>query len=216
MTWPFDGLQRFGYEVIDIDPPWPTTMRSPKGEEKSSVRYYGAMPFAQIAALPVGELASKHCLIRLWCTWPLLLDGGDPRRHYAGADASRSHVGACLKAWGARYVTGGAWFKRTKTGKPVFSTGYVFRSACEPFLIGKIGAPVTTRSVRNMIDDLAREHSRKPELGYTALEQLMPDARRVTLFAPPHPREGWDVWGFAHGVYQPVIHLGSTAKAIAA
>lgn len=216
MTWPFGGLQQFGYDIIDIDPPWPTTMRSAKGEKKSSAGKYGAMPWHQIKALPVGELASKDCLVRMWCTWPLVWHGGDPQRHFEGADAGRSLPGECMREWGFRYVTGGSWFKRTVHGKPAFSTGYVLRSSCEPFFIGKIGAPVTTRSVRNAIDDLARGHSRKPELGYTMLEQLMPNARRCTLFAPAEPRKGWDVWGFAHGVYTPVVHLGCTVRARAA
>lgn len=209
MSWPFEALRPFSYDLIDIDPPWPTKMRSPKGEEKSSVRYYGAMSFDQIAALPIGELASKDCLIRLWCTWPLLLHGGDPTRHYKDGDPSISHPGRCLKAWGFRYVTGGSWFKRTVNGKEAFGTGYVFRSSCEPFLVGKIGAPATSRSVRNSVEGLAREHSRKPEEGYRQLEQLMPGARRCVLFAPPQPRPGWDVWGFAHGIYKPVVHLGA-------
>lgn len=210
-AWPFGALAPLGYDLIDIDPPWPTRMRSAKGEKKSSVGKYGAMPFEEIMALPVGDLAAKHCLIRVWCTWPLLLHGGDPKRHYAGADAGRSRVGECLRAWGFRYVTGGSWFKRTVSGGPAFGTGYVLRSACEPFLIGKIGAPKTTRAVRNAVEGLARGHSRKPEEGYAMLERLMPEARRCTLFAPPHPRRGWDVWGFAHGVYEPVVHLGSSA-----
>lgn len=207
MSWPFGDLTPGSYHTIDIDPPWPTVLRSEKGEAKSSLAHYGAMSFAQIMALPVGELAARDALFRLWCTWPLLLDGGDPRRHYAGADASRSGPGACLKAWGLRYVTGGAWFKRTSSGKPAFGTGYVLRSACEPFLIGKVGSPATTRAVRNAIEGLARGHSRKPEEGYAMLEALMPNARRATLFAPPAARDGWDVWGFAHGVYTPVVYL---------
>lgn len=212
-VWPFAGLSPFGYELIDIDPPWPTVMRSAKGEKKSSVGKYGAMSWAEIKALPVGSLAARNCLIRLWCTWPLLLDGGDARRHNAGADAGRSPPGECLREWGFRYVTGGAWFKRTTGGKAAFGTGYVLRSSCEPFLIGKIGSPVTSRSVRNAVDDLARGHSRKPEKGYAMLEQLMPGALRCTLFAPPEPRAGWDVWGFVHGVYEPVVHLRTSRPA---
>jgi N6-adenosine-specific RNA methylase IME4 len=216
MNWPFGGLQPLSYDLIDIDVPWPMTMRSSKGEKKSSVAIYGAMTWPQIKALRVGELASRNCLIRMWCTWPLIWHGGDPARHYEGADAGRSLPGECMREWGFRYVTGGAWFKRTISGKPAFGTGYIFRSSCEPFMVGKIGSPVTTRSVRNAIDDLARGHSRKPELGYQMLEQLMPNARRCTLFAPPEPRHGWDVWGFAHGVYEPVVYLGAAAQARAA
>jgi endonuclease YncB( thermonuclease family) len=32
--WPFGSLKPFSYELIMIDPPWPTQMRSPKGEKQ--------------------------------------------------------------------------------------------------------------------------------------------------------------------------------------
>lgn len=52
VPWPFGALKLFGYDFIMADPPWPTTLRSPKGEAKSSVAKYGAMSFEAIAALP--------------------------------------------------------------------------------------------------------------------------------------------------------------------
>jgi N6-adenosine-specific RNA methylase IME4 len=193
-AWPFGSLRPFSYELMMIDPPWPTQMRSRKGEAKSSMRHYGSMSFASLKALPVGELAAPCCVAVLFCTWPLLLNGGDPKRHFAGADASQSPVGDCLKAWGFRYVTGGAWHKKTVHGKTAFGTGYRLRSACEPFLIGTIGRPATTRSERNLIEGLAREHSRKPEEAYRFCERWYPGARRVELFSRTS-RPGWDTWG---------------------
>jgi N6-adenosine-specific RNA methylase IME4 len=205
-AWPFGALTPFSYDLIMADPPWPTRMRSPKGEGKSSVRHYGMMEWPAIEALPVGTLAARHCVLWLWCTWPLLLDGGDPTRHFADADASRSRVGAIIKAWGFRYVTGGAWLKRTRHGKVAFGTGYRFRSACEPYLIGVTGAPATSRRERNFVDGLAREHSRKPEEAYALCERYMHGARRVELFSRT-ARDGWDTWGHEAGKFDPVIAL---------
>ena len=144
----------------------------------------------------------------LWCTWPLLLYGGDARRHFAGADASRSPVGACMKRWGFRYVTGGAWLKRRSQGGIAFGTGYRLRSACEPFLIGITGSPATSRSVRNFVDGLAREHSRKPEEAYGACETLMHGARYAEIFSQTK-RPGWDTWGLKAGMFEPVVSLNA-------
>lgn len=219
-TWPFGALKPFSYDLAMVDPPWPTKMRSPKGEYKSAAAHYGMMSFEQIAALPIGELVSEHAVLMLWCTWPMILHGGDPDRHYAGADASRSRVGECIKAWGARYVTGGAWFKRSKTGKPAFGPGYRVRSTCEPFLLATFGNPDTPggRRMRNVVesieanafDGLRREHSRKPEVAYAWCEQYMPQARRVEVFSRTS-RPGWDTWGYEAGKFDPVVTCGEAA-----
>lgn len=212
--WPFGALVPFSYHFLMVDPPWPTALRSPRGEGKSFARHYGAMSFEAIAALPVGELAAQHCVLWLWCTWPLLLDGGDPKRHFVGADASVSKVGACIKQWGFRYVTGGAWLKRKAKGGIAFGTGYRLRSACEPYLIATTGRPPTTRSERNFIDGLAREHSRKPEEGYAFAERWLPGGRYAEIFsrtARPH----WDTWGEQAGKFEPVVHLDAAAMPLA-
>lgn len=202
--WPFAGLKQFSYDLLSIDPPWPTQMRSQKGEKKSSTGIYGSMTFADIEALPVGQLASPASVAIVWCTWPLLLYGGDPKRHFANADASFSPVGRCLHRWGFRFVTGGAWHKKTVHGKTAFGTGYRLRSSCEPFLLGIVGNPATSRSERNLIEGLRREHSRKPEEFYAFCERYMPGARRVELFSRTS-RPGWDTWGYEAGKFDPVV-----------
>ena len=210
--WPFGGLVPFSYDFLMVDPPWPTTLRSARGEGKSFARHYGAMSFPDIEALPVGQLAARSAVLWLWCTWPLLLDGGDPKRHFADADAARSRVGGCIKRWGFRYVTGGAWLKRKSKGGIAFGTGYRMRSACEPFLIGVTGAPITSKSERNFVDDFAREHSRKPELAYALIERWMHGARYCELFSRTG-RPGWDTWGEQAGHFDPVVSLNATPLA---
>jgi N6-adenosine-specific RNA methylase IME4 len=202
--WPFGPLQPHSYDLIMIDPPWPVQMRSPKGEAKSSVSKYGSMTFEEIERLPIGKLASRNAVVWMWATWPLIFYGGDPRRHFRDHDAAVTPIGKLLKAWGSRYVTGGAWFKRTVTGKAAFGTGYRFRSACEPYFIGIWGAPFTTRKERNVVEGLAREHSRKPEEAFALCERWMPGARRVELFSR-QSRPGWDTWGYEAGKFDPVV-----------
>jgi N6-adenosine-specific RNA methylase IME4 len=211
-TWPFGPLKTFGYDLIMVDPPWPYKLRSQKGEAKSYAAHYGAMSFDDICALPVGDLASGHCILFMWATWPLILYGGDPERHYVDADASISMVGRVIKSWGFRYVTGGTWTKRTVTGKLSFGTGYRARSSCEPFLLGVMGSPLNSRAERNVIDGLAREHSRKPEEAFAWCERYMPGARRLELFSRAS-RVGWDTWGLEAGKFDPVVSYGATGQA---
>ena len=210
-AWPFGKLKTFGYELIMADPPWKYRLRSQWGERKSYARHYGAMSFEEIAAMPVGHLASRNCILFLWCTWPLLLYAGDPDRHFCDANASRSRVGEVVKAWGFRYVTGGAWHKRTKHGKTAFGTGYRARSSCEPFLLCVMGEPDTSRAERNLIEGEAREHSRKPENAYAWCERYLPGARRLELFSRTS-REGWDTWGYEAGKFDPVVSLQAPAE----
>jgi N6-adenosine-specific RNA methylase IME4 len=201
---PFGALKAGAYDLLMVDPPWPTQMRSPKGERKSSGHHYGLMSFEAIAALPVGDLAARDAVLFLWCTWPMILFGGDPARKYADHDASRSRVGECIRSWGFRYATGGAWHKKTKNGKSRFGTGYRARSSCEPFLLCIRGNPLNSRGERNLIEGLAREHSRKPEEAYAWCERYMPGARRIKVFSRT-PRRGWTTWGHERGKFEPVV-----------
>jgi N6-adenosine-specific RNA methylase IME4 len=207
---PFAALGTRRYELIMADPPWPTKLRSPKGEDKSFSRHYGAMTFDAIAALPVAHLAADDCVLFLWFTAPMMWYGGDPEKHYFDHDAAISRVGAVVKAWGFRFASMGFWLKRTKTGKPGFGTGYRLRTCCEPWAIGIKGSPVTSRRERNFFEGLAREHSRKPEAAYAWCERYMPGARRLELFSRTS-REGWDSWGDEAGKFDRVVKLGVAA-----
>lgn len=177
MTWPFGELIPLSYDLIMADPPWSFDNWSAAGEAKNAKAQYDCTPLDWIKSLPVSHLASKNCLLWLWATNPMLPEGIET-----------------LRAWGFRFKTAGTWLKTTSGGKIAFGTGYVLRCSNEPFLIGTIGEPKTSRSVRSGFTGLVREHSRKPEEGFGAAEALMPDARRLELFSR-QSRPGWDVWG---------------------
>ncbi len=188
--WPFNHLTPMKYGAILADPPWAYEMRSAKGHAKSPEAQYQTMPLEAIKALPVNQLAGPHCLLFMWTTWPHLPQALE-----------------VMAAWGFSYSTGGAWVKRTNSGKAAFGTGYVLRSATEPFLVGRLGSPETaSRSERNLIEHvdrnrvfdlisgLRREHSRKPPEMRAMIERLLPRQHFCELFA----REAWDgheVWG---------------------
>jgi N6-adenosine-specific RNA methylase IME4 len=176
-SWPFGQLQPLRYGMIMADPPWDFSNYSEKGELKNAKHHYACMSIDDIKALPVGHLAGPDCCLFMWATWPMLPQAMET-----------------MAAWGFSYRTGGAWHKKTKHGKTAFGTGYRVRCASEPFLLGFIGNPVNSRSERNVIEGLAREHSRKPDEAYAWAERYMSDARRLELFSREQ-RIGWDTWG---------------------
>lgn len=186
MTWPFGSLPPLSYDVILADPATRFETYSDAGAGKSPDAHYDTMSWGDLAALDVSQLGRGDCLLFMWACWPSLQQSMD-----------------LMKAWGFRYVTGGAWHKRMPSGKSAFGTGYVLRSATEPYLIGTIGSPKTARNIRNVIetedldviDAVRREHSRKPEEQYDVCERICPRAVRfVELFAR-QSREGWHSWG---------------------
>jgi N6-adenosine-specific RNA methylase IME4 len=167
-----------GYGAILVDPPWHYTMRSAKGEAKSPQAQYATMTDAEILALPVSHLAERDCFLIMWAVWPKLPLAIE-----------------CVKRWGFDYKTGGSWHKLTMNGKTSFGTGYIFRSACEPYVLGTLGSPeIGSKSVRNLIAAPTRGHSRKPDDMRRNVEKLAPNVRRCELFAR-EPWPGNDVWG---------------------
>lgn len=183
--WPFDGLIPLRYGAIIADPPWAYTLYSAAGEKKAPQAHYGCMPFDQLAALPVNQLAAPDCALIMWATAPLLPDA------------------ICLmSAWGFTYKTAGTWAKRGKAdGAWSFGTGYILRSAAEFYIIGTTGRPrVRSRSVRNLIVAPVREHSRKPDDLHRQIEQLW-HGPYAELFGRER-RPGWDVWGNEVGKFE--------------
>lgn len=161
------------------DPAWDFSNWSEAGEEKNAKAQYDCMPTADIAALPVGHLAAGDCWLWLWATHPML---GDALQ--------------VLDAWGFKFVTSGVWVKRGESGRLAFGTGYVLRSASEPFLIGKIGDPKAySKSIRTVIEAPRRQHSRKPDQAYRACETLFGPGNRADLWSR-QSRSGWKSWGW--------------------
>ena len=87
------------------------------------------------------------------------------------------------------------WAKLNKT-KPGFFTGlgYWTRGNPEMCLLATKGKPKRiSKSVPQLVVDRRREHSRKPDVMYTHIENLL-DGPYIELFAR-QKRKGWDSWG---------------------
>lgn len=194
MTWPFGSIPPLSFDVILADPATRFETWSDAGEDKSPQAQYETMSWEQLQAMPVSHLGRGDAMLFLWACWPTL----------------RESI-ALMEAWGFRYVTGGAWHKRTKHGKTAFGTGYVLRSASEPFLIGTLGSPLTANNIRgviesedlDVIDAAVRGHSRKPDEQYDFCRRLNPRALKfIELFARQR-QPGWEAWGNEVDKFQP-------------
>ena len=169
------------YSIILADPPWSfgtwgKTRRSPRGGE----RYYPTMTTAEIAALPVADLAADDAVLFMWAVWPSLPDALQ-----------------VIEAWGFTYKTAAfVWMKQNKSGWGLYmGMGYWTRANTEMCLLATRGNPRRVdRGVRQTVLAPLREHSRKPDEVHERIVRLMGDLPRVELFAR-RPHEGWDVWG---------------------
>jgi N6-adenosine-specific RNA methylase IME4 len=175
--WPFDHLRMFGYDLLMVDPPTEFELYSDKGAAKSAAAHYDLMEWDAIAALPVGQLARRDCLLVLWACAPTLPRSLD-----------------LLRAWGFTYKTEVIWAKVTKNGKPAMGPGYIARTLHEPIIIATTGEPKLAHAFRSLIPGVRRRHSEKPEEIYRECERVMPGAFRADLFSRK-TRPGWDVWG---------------------
>lgn len=174
------------FGLIYADPPWHYEMYSDKGYEKSPDAHYSCMTFDALAAMrdDVTFATAPDAVLFMWCVWPKIHEALE-----------------LMRIWGYQYKTGGAWHKMSKSyqegqanAKSAFGTGYILRSACEPFIIGTHGNPnIKNRSTRNIIQAAVREHSQKPQCTYDILENLF-DGAYLELFAR-NSRPNWISWG---------------------
>lgn len=191
----FEDIPPLAYDVILADPPVDFETWSDKGHGKSQHAHYDVMSWEALSAIPVAQLGRGDAILFCWACWPTI-------------DRSLEMI----RAWGFKYVTGGSWHKRTKHGKSGFGTGYRFRSATEPYLLGTLGNPKTVKDIRNLIvaegfDEIDAEnlgHSRKPDEQYEVCERIMPRALRYLELFSRKTRPGWDAFGNEVGKFDEV------------
>lgn len=172
------------YNTIYADPPWQFQNRTGKvAPENKKLMRYETMTFADIKALPVGEIAGEKAHLYLWVPNALLPVGLE-----------------VMDAWGFEYKSNIVWEKIRKDGGPDGrGVGFYFRNVTELLLFGikKKSAPNRTlapaRSQVNILRTMKREHSRKPDEIIPIIESCS-QGPRIELFARG-TRSGWDMWG---------------------
>lgn len=175
------------YRTIVADPPWKYTVTAPPtkkgGGPSSAERNYDTLTTAEIATLPVGDLASENAHLYMWVTNPVLTEqrmwGGGPN--------------ACgiARAWGFEPKTLLTWIK-SEAGAGM---GFFFRGDTEHVLFavkGNLPIPAEHR-VSNVFRGHRGAHSQKPD-GFLDLVERVSPGPYVELFAR-RARFGWDYWG---------------------
>ena len=194
MSWFWEGLQMLRYGVIYADPPWSFETYSEKGNGRGCA--YDTMSLEEISALRVADLAAPDCMLAMWVTDPFL-----------------EHAFGVLDSWGFEYKTVGFTWAKTAKHLPAqldpkklstyfpIGTGHHTRANPEMCLFATRGAPKRLdASVRQLILDPRREHSRKPDEARESLERLY-RGPRVELFARQRAK-GWDAWGNETGKFE--------------
>lgn len=176
----FVGRRRFA--AILADPPWQFINRTGKmAPEHGRLTRYRTMKVAEIAALPVEQIAAPTAHLYLWCPNALLPDGL-----------------AVMQAWGFAYKSNIIWHKvRKDGGSDGRGVGFYFRNVTELLLFGVRGKKARTlapgRRQVNLLATRKREHSRKPDEQYAIIEACSPGPF-LELFARG-TRKGWATWG---------------------
>jgi N6-adenosine-specific RNA methylase IME4/ParB-like chromosome segregation protein Spo0J len=163
------------YPVILADPPWEFKVYDAEsGLDSAADAHYPTMPLEQICELPIAGLATPDAVLFLWTTAPHLPETFE-----------------VLAAWGFEYCTGFVWVK-DRAG-----LGYWVRNQHEHLLIarrGNLPTPRPSDRPASVLDAPRREHSRKPDDAYEAIERMYPELPKIELFAR-QARPGWAAWG---------------------
>jgi len=167
------------YNVIYADPPWTFKTFSDKGKDRSPENHYDVMSLQDICNLPVNKIANDDSVLLMWVVDPLL-----------------DKAFKVIEAWGFKYKTVGfTWAKTNKKSMGFFTgLGYWTRGNPEMCLLATKGKPKRiSKSVPQLVVEQRREHSRKPDIMYNHIENLL-EGPYIELFARTQ-RSGWDSWG---------------------
>ena len=170
------------FGAILADPPWRfqnSTGKVSPGHRR--LHRYKTMSVAEIAALPVTNIAAEPAHLYLWSPNAML------------AEAMQ-----VMAAWGFQYKTVIVWHKIRKDGGPDGrGVGFYFRNVTEMLLFGVRGKNARTlppgRRQVNYLATRKREHSRKPDEQYDLIEACSPGPW-IELFARGC-RPGWTCFG---------------------
>jgi len=167
------------YEIIYCDPPWDYKGQKQHGgkgnpDVSAAEFHYPTMTLKEMKE-QITVPSADNALLFLWSSSP--------------------HLDQAIelgKAWGFDWATVGFVWDKQKV-----NPGFYTMSQCELCLIfkkGKIPTPRGARNIRQMVSEMRREHSRKPDEVRTRIEQMFPTQKKLEMFART-TTEGWDVMG---------------------
>jgi len=161
------------FATITIDPPWDWGDEGDVDQLGRSRPTYQTMPYGELEALPLVELADEDAHLYCWITNRSLPKGF-----------------ALLEAWGFRYITCLTWVK------PTYGLGNYFRGQTEHVLFGVKGSQALLRKDAGTAFQAPRGpngHSSKPGAFYDLVESCSPGPF-LEVFARGG-RDKWTSWG---------------------
>ena len=167
------------YDVIYADPAWYFKTYSKKGNGRSPEQHYSYMSIDDICNLPVRSITNPNCILFIWVIDPML-----------------PQAFKVIESWGFKYKTVAfTWAKTNKSEGFFTGLGYWTRANPEMCLLATKGKPKRlSKSVKQLVIDQRREHSRKPDRIRDDIINLCGDVPRIELFARQKVK-GWDCWG---------------------
>lgn len=185
------------YGALLVDPPARfksyTAIRSQNPQSRrDNERHYKTMSFAELAALPVADLAAPTGCHLFYCTSGPFLP----------------QAIALIDAWGFKYSTRAFTWVKLKPSVDLnqlrlvpfaeadlaIGLGLTVRHQSELVLLARRGnCRRSSKSVREVIFAPVREHSRKPDELYRRIQQYCAGPY-CELFSRQR-RPGWDCWG---------------------
>ena len=160
------------YRVIYADPPWKYGNTMPEYFDEQA-HHYPLMTVAEIAAMPVRDLAMDNAVLFLWVTSPILFDAAD-----------------VIRAWGFTYKAAFIWDKIKHNMGHYNSVRHELllictRGSCQP----------DVQTLFDSVQSIERtRHSAKPAEFRTIIDTIYPHGPRLELFART-TAEGWDAHG---------------------
>ena len=177
-------LPKGPFEIVYADPPW-AYYGSPI-KDAAAGKHYSLMSQEALARLPVRDIMAKRAALFLWATGPRLHLALELVQHW------RLHFRGVL------YV----WVKTNRRGEIIRGQGVppTFTKPTTEFVLAATtmptGRPFPLRDLAQaqVVLHQRAEHSRKPAVFRTMIEQLCGGRPRIELFARESAR-GWASWG---------------------
>jgi N6-adenosine-specific RNA methylase IME4 len=166
------------YNIIYADPAWSYKDKALSGN-RGAVCKYNVMSIEDIALLPVKDIAANDCILFMWVTFPKL-----------------NECFKVIEEWGFEYKTVAfTWVKKTRKDTWFIGMGRWTRANAEICLLATKGKPKRENAgIRQIIESIPEEHSKKPDIVRDKIVQLCGDLPRIELFARQQV-QGWDCWG---------------------
>ena len=172
------------FEIVYADPPW--SYYGSRVKDAAAAKHYSLMSQEALARLPVRDLMAKRAALFLWAT--------GPRLHMAIELIHRWG----LHFRGVLYV----WVKTNRRGEIIAGQGVppTFTKPTTEFVLAATTMPtgrpfpVLDLAQAQVVLHPRSEHSRKPAIFRTMIEQLCGKRKRIELFAR-ESAPGWKSWG---------------------